>query len=82
MLIVLCVTAVFNFLFGFFIGYLTRYRDEKMSVTHMEKELYCHGYEDGFYFGWGAYEPELFKKEIAEKAYFEYRGVKHGPTKH
>jgi len=82
MLIVLCFTAVANFLIGFLIGYLARYRDEKFHATGAEKEIYCHGYEDGFYFGWGTYEPELFKRETAEKAYFEYKGIKHGPTKH
>lgn len=82
MFIVLGIIALFNVLLGFFIGYLTRYANEKEVVYKIEKEIYCHGYEDGFYLGLGEYDPELFRNEIAEKAYQEYKGIKYGPTKH
>ena len=71
-----------NVAIGFFIGYLTRYSHEQKQVLQIEKEIYCHGYEDGFYLGIGEYEPNLFRKEIAERAYHEYKGIKYGPTQH
>lgn len=70
------------FVSGFFFGYTSRYSDEEFLVRSIEKEVYCNGYEDGFYFGWGEYDPESFRREIAEKAYYEYKGLKHGPEKH
>lgn len=82
MFVVLAMIALFNVVLGFFVGYITRYNHEKESILDAEKEIYCHGYEDGFYLGVGEYDPELFRREIAEKAYHEYRGLKHGPTKH
>jgi hypothetical protein len=82
MFVVLCAIALVNVFIGFFIGYIARYTHEQEYLLDAEKEIYCHGYEDGFYFGIGEYDPELFRKEIAEKAYQEYRGLKHGPTKH
>jgi hypothetical protein len=74
--------ALTNFIIGFFMGYVTRYRDEKNDQLQVEQEVYCNGYEDGFYLGVGEYDPSLFRREIAEKAYYEYKGLKHGPTKH
>lgn len=82
MFIVLGIVAIVNVVVGFFIGYLTRFQHETESILNSEKEIYCHGYEDGFYLGHGDYDPEMFRKEIAEKAYQEYKGLKHGPTKH
>lgn len=80
--VVLLGVALFNLCMGFMFGYLTRYREEHELILSREKEIYCHGYEDGFYLGWGTYDPENFRPEIAEKAYAEYKGIKHGPTKH
>ena len=82
MIVAICLTAVVNVLIGFFIGYISRYKDESIKIRNLEKEIYCHGYEDGFYFGWGSYDPQTFRREIAEKSYFEYKGIKYGPTKH
>ncbi len=70
------------FVSGFVVGYTARYSDEQNICRRIEKDVYCHGYEDGFYLGWGEYEPEAFRKEIAEKAYYEYKGLKHGPERH
>jgi hypothetical protein len=67
---------------GFIFGYAMRYSDEQFIARRVEKETYCNGYEDGFYLGWGEYEPEAFRREIAEKAYNEYKGLKYGPERH
>lgn len=79
---VLLLVAMFNIGVGFCFGYINRFTHEQEDINALEKEIYCHGYEDGFYLGLGEYDPDLFRKEIAEKAYHEYRGIKHGPTKH
>ena len=76
------VAALANFVIGFVFGYVFRYNKETEQVNHNEKETYLHGYEDGFYLGCGDYEPEVFRIEIAEGAYQEYKGLKHGPVKH
>jgi hypothetical protein len=79
----LIIALIFGlFASGFFVGYTTRHMDEKYVVRKIEKDVYCNGYEDGFYFGWGEYDPESFRIEIAEKAYQEYKGLKHGPEEH
>lgn len=70
------------FVAGFFVGYVSRYTDEQFSIRRFEMEAYCSGYEDGFYLGWGDHDPQVFRKEIAEKAYYEYKGMKYGPEKH
>lgn len=67
---------------GFVLGYAARFSDENFIARRIEKNVYCHGYEDGFYLGWGEYDPEAFRIEIAEKAYHEYKGLKHGPERH
>lgn len=79
----LVIAIIFGiFASGFILGYIARYSDEVYITRKIEKEVYCNGYEDGFYFGWGEYDPEAFRVEIAEKAYHEYKGLKHGPEKH
>lgn len=70
------------FISGFLTGYITRYSDGEFISRRVEKDVYCNGYEDGFYLGWGEYDPDVFRREIAEKAYCEYRGIKYGPEKH
>lgn len=82
MIIAVLLLVIVNLALGFFSGYLSRFAREQQNMFEIEKEIYCHGYEDGFYLGLGDYDPEMFRKEIAEKAYYEYRGIKHGPTKH
>lgn len=82
MFAVLGVVGFLNLCIGFFIGYIARYTHETETVVAAEKDIYCHGYEDGFYLGNGEYDPDLFRREIAEKAYQEYKGLKYGPTKH
>jgi hypothetical protein len=82
MLTVVLFVAAVNLAIGFMVGYISRYQHEKVLINDNERSIYCDGYEDGFYFGLGEYDPEMFRKEIAEKAYHEYRGIKHGPTKH
>lgn len=82
MLFILLFIAAVNLTAGFVLGYITRHEHEKADVNDNERSIYCDGYEDGFYFGLGEYDPEMFRKEIAEKAYHEYRGIKYGPTKH
>jgi len=82
MLAALLLVAFVNLCIGVFSGYAIRLSHEKEIQVHLEKEVYCHGYEDGFYLGVGEYDPDLFRKEIAEKAYQEYKGIKYGPTKH
>ena len=79
---ILLIFATLCFLNGLIIGYMLRRADEQKVNYTIEKETYCHGYEDGFYLGLGEYDPTLFRKEIAEKAYCEYKGLKYGPTKH
>lgn len=81
-MLVLIVFSLVCFLNGLILGYMFRKTDDRSIAHAIEKETYCHGYEDGFYLGVGDYEPELFRKEIAEKAYCEYKGIKYGPTRH
>lgn len=80
MLVILLLLGIF--ISGFFTGYICRCFDEGYITRRIEKDVYCNGYEDGFYLGWGEYDPDIFKKEIAEKAYYEYKGIKYGPEKH
>lgn len=77
------IVVIFGlFASGFVVGYMVRFSDEQLLDRRLEKDVYCNGYEDGFYFGWGEYDPESFRREIAEKAYNEYKGIKHGPENH
>lgn len=82
MFLAFLLIAGINLSVGFLIGYISRYDREFGIMSDLERETYCHGYEDGFYLGLGEYDPAFFRKEIAEKAYNEYKGIKYGPTKH
>ena len=76
------VIALMNFLFGFIAGVLSDHMRTKRKVEFEEKSTYCHGFEDGIYYTLDEYNPELFRPEIAEQCYKEYKAIKHGPTKH
>jgi hypothetical protein len=79
---VIILVAVFNF----FVGAATTYtisvgRNARQQELN-EKEIYCHGFEDGIYYTIDEYNPELYRPEIAEMCYKEYKAIKHGPEKH
>jgi hypothetical protein len=80
--LILFVIAVVNFSFGLSVGYLACNMFHKQNTELDEKEIYCHGFEDGIYYTIDEYNPELFRPEIAEMRYKEYKAIKHGPEKH
>jgi len=82
MLIVVLIIAAFNVLLGFCVGYASRITHEKDRRLRDEKEIYCHGFEDGIYYTIDEYRPELYRPEIAEQRYKEYKAIKYGPEKH
>lgn len=81
--------AAIMLLFGainFFVGALTgiAYRRTfvERDVIYEEKETYFRGFEDGLYYALGEYQPELFKVEMAESCFKEYKALKNGPSNH
>ena len=73
--------ALFNFFCGFFASSLLF--KKAADLQKFDEELtYCHGYEDGLYYAIGEHAPDLFHIEVAQQAYREYKGLKHGPTRH
>jgi len=73
--------AIINFLFG--VAVATGFYAKLLKLQKFDEELtYCHGYEDGLYYAIGEHTPELFDIQIAQRAYKEYKGLKHGPTRH
>lgn len=74
--------ALFNFLIGLVVGTLSSKLRVKHQIDFEEKSTYCHGFEDGIYYILDEYNPEMFKPEMAEQCYKEYKAIKHGPTKH
>lgn len=79
---------IMHLIFCFVAGTIFGYQLHKKRVAierennHDERETYCHGFEDGIYFTIGEYQPELYRVEIAEMCYKEYKAIKHGPQKH
>lgn len=80
--LLLFVIATINFSFGLSVGYVASDLFARHKEELDEKEIYCHGFEDGIYYTIDEYNPELFRPEIAEMRYKEYRAIKHGPQKH
>lgn len=80
--LVLVIVAGFNFLVGAAMSYAICFRRGLHSKEINEKEIYCHGFEDGIYYTIDEYKPELYRPEIAEMCYKEYKAIKHGPEKH
>lgn len=76
------VVLLLNFLIGVGTGFLLSDFLVKRHQELDEKTVYCHGFEDGIYFTIGEYNPELFKIEIAENSYREYKSIKNGPEEH
>lgn len=74
--------AAFNFFLGASVAYITSLQHQRNKQDLDEKEIYCHGFEDGIYYTIDEYNPELFKQEIAEMRYKEYKAIKHGPERH
>lgn len=72
----------FNFLLGLSSGFLIAIRRSNMIKEEAEKEIYCHGFESGIYYTLDEYCPELFRIEMAEDSYKEYKAIKYGPEKH
>lgn len=76
------IVLFLNFLAGVTLGFLMCNHRTKKILEIDEKAVYCHGFEDGIYFTIGEYNPELFKIEIAENSYREYKSIKNGPEEH
>lgn len=76
------IVVAFNFVFGFLFGFTLNRMRSKLKIEHDEKTTYCHGFEDGIYYAIDEYNPELFRPEIAEMCYKEYKAIKHGPERH
>lgn len=80
--LVLAFIAVFNFAMGVTTGYSLSSEKRRRKIYLDEKEIYCNGFEDGIYYAVDQYCPELYRPEIAEMRYKEYKAIKHGPEKH
>ena len=76
------IVMSFNFLFGLIAGGLIVTRRKLQIKEETEKEIYCHGFESGIYYTLDEYCPEMFRVEIAEDSYKEYKAIKYGPEKH
>jgi hypothetical protein len=81
-IVVLVCAAILNFILGTLVGYGISQEKTRIQAHMDEKEIYCHGFEDGIYYVLDEYRPELYRPEIAEMCYKEYKAVKHGPEKH
>jgi hypothetical protein len=79
---VIMLVAVFNFFLGSCVAYAISLRRQDKKEDLDEKEIYCNGFEDGIYYTIDEYNPELFKPEIAEMRYREYKAIKYGPERH
>lgn len=79
---VVAVIAIFNFLLGAATSYTFFLTRGFKSKDVNEKDIYCHGFEDGIYYTIDEYKPELYRPEIAERCYKEYKAIKHGPENH
>lgn len=79
---VLIFALFFNFLIGLGIGFLMALKRIADIREQTEKETYCHGFESGIYYTLDEYCPEMFRIEIAEDSYKEYKAIKYGPEKH
>jgi len=79
---VFVLVLFFNFLLGVGVGFLTAMRRVIDIKEQTEKEIYCHGFESGIYYTLDEYCPEMFRIEIAEDSYKEYKAIKYGPEKH
>jgi hypothetical protein len=76
------VVISLNFLLGLSSGFLIAMRRKIYVKEETEKEIYCHGFESGIYYTLDEYCPEMFRVEIAEDSYKEYKAIKYGPEKH
>lgn len=76
------IVAGFNFFVGAAITYVILTHRKLQHQELNEKEIYCHGFEDGIYYTIDEYKPELYRPEIAEMCYKEYKAIKHGPEEH
>ena len=74
--------AIFNFVAGLCLGVILSRNSSAKKLDFEEKIVYCHGFEDGVYYSIGEYRPELFKINMAEQSYREYKAIKNGPSKH
>lgn len=79
---VILIIAGFNFCLGGATSYAICLTKKMREHELDEKEIYCHGFEDGIYYTIDEYNPELYRPEIAEMRYKEYKAIKHGPEKH
>lgn len=77
---VFCIIVMF--ILGYKVGRLISKEYGCQEGVSNEKEVYCHGFEDGTYHTLDEYNPELYSQESAELCYKEYRAIKHGPQKH
>ena len=79
---VIFFVAIFNFFVGATVAYVATLHRQRNLIDLDEKEIYCHGFEDGIYYTIDEYNPEMFRKEIAEVRYKEYKAIKYGPERH
>jgi hypothetical protein len=79
---VIALVALFNFFVGAATTYIISIGRSTGRHELKEKEIYCHGFEDGIYYTLDEYNPELYRPEIAEMCYKEYKAIKYGPEKH
>lgn len=81
-ILIIASVALFNFFLGSCVAYAISVRQHQKNEDIQEKEIYCHGFEDGIYYTIDEYNPEMFRQEIAETRYKEYKAMKYGPEKH
>lgn len=79
---VFATVLFFNFLLGLCSGILIVSKRLKDIKEESEKEIYCHGFESGIYYTLDEYCPEMFRIEIAEDSYKEYKAIKYGSEEH
>jgi len=80
--LILFFCCLINFICGAIFGKLYQSLKSNIAKENLEKFFYFRGFEDGIYYTIDEYKPELFKKEMAENSYKEFKAILHGERKH
>lgn len=78
----LLISLIFlSFIIALRLGLFIGANIKKDFLEQYEKHTYYKGFENGIYYTIDSYEPELFKIQIAEKSYKEYKALQNGEIK-
>jgi hypothetical protein len=78
---VIVVVSLTTFLAGIFLADFYHFLKFGKKIWD-EKTAYRTGWLDGVYYATQETTPNEIYEELATRAYQEYKGIRHGPTKH